>query len=91
MGRRRVLVGKRGARGAQRPQGEKRAGEGGRRRQSPFTFALKWFFLATSLGLVFTTVLGIYMAFKFNRSRVLIWGLLAGGTLIPAVLILLMI
>jgi multisubunit Na+/H+ antiporter MnhC subunit len=49
--------------------------------------ALKWFFLATSLGLVFTTALGIYMAFKYNRSRVLVWGLLLGGTAIPLALI----
>ena len=59
-------------------------------RQSGFTVALKWFFLATSLGLVFTTLLGVYMAFKFNRSRVLIWSLLLGGTAAPAALIALM-
>jgi hypothetical protein len=56
-------------------------------RESGFTLALKWFFLATSLGLVFTTALGIYMAFKYNRSRVLVWGLLLGGTAIPLALI----
>ena len=73
----------------QRQQGtERRANEG--RRTNKFTLALKWFFLATSLGLVFTTILGIYMAFKFNRSRALIWGLLFGGTAIPAALIILM-
>ncbi len=60
------------------------------RRENKFTLALKWFFLATSVGLVFTTLLGIYMAFKFNRSRALIWSLLLGGTAIPAALITLM-
>jgi hypothetical protein len=38
---------------------------------------LKWFFLAMSMGLVFTTLLGIYIAFKYNRSRTLVWGLLS--------------
>lgn len=78
-----------------RNEGSKPAqGDGPRRnegrQQSRFTLALKWFFLAASMGLVFTTALGIYMAFKFNRSPALIWGLLAGGTAIPAALVILM-
>jgi hypothetical protein len=48
---------------------------------------LKWFFLATSFGLVATTLLGIYMAFKYNRSRIIVWSLLLAGTLIPAALV----
>jgi hypothetical protein len=35
-------------------------------------------------------LLGIYMAFKFNRSRALVWGLLFGGTAFPAALVILM-
>ena len=57
------------------------------RRDSLSTLALRCFFLATSIGLVFTTLLGIYMAFKFNRSRALIWSLLCLGAAIPAALI----
>ena len=53
---------------------------------SKSTFALKWFFLAMSVGLIFTTCLGIYMAFKFNRSRS-IWTTLLLGTALPAALI----
>ena len=78
----------RGARSedARPPQGEgRRPNEG--RRESTFTFALKVFFLGTSLGLIFTTLLGIYMAFTYNRSRALIWSLLSIGTAIPAALI----
>ena len=71
------------------PQGENRRRNEGRR-ENKFTAALKWFFLASSIGLVFTTLLGIYMAFKFNRSRALIWRLLLGGTAIPTALIILM-
>jgi hypothetical protein len=69
-------------------------GENGPRREergeSKYTLALKWFFLASSLGLIFSTFLGIYMAFKFNRSRTLVWGLLFLGTAIPVALIALM-
>jgi hypothetical protein len=72
-----------------RPQREERRGNEGRR-ESKSSFALKWFFLATSIGLTLSTLLGIYMAFKFNRSRTLIWSLLFGGTAIPAALVILM-
>jgi hypothetical protein len=54
------------------------------------SLALKCFFLATAVGLVFSTLLGIYMAFKFNRSRALVWGLLLLGTAIPGALIAMM-
>lgn len=69
-----------------RPQGEgRRPNES--RQESKFTLALKVFFLGTSLGLIFTTLLGIYMAFKFNRSRALVWSLLSIDTASPAALI----
>jgi hypothetical protein len=55
--------------------------------ESQATFALKLFFLATATGLVLTTCLGVYMGFKFGRSRILIWSLLLIGTAIPAALI----
>jgi len=68
--------------------------EGGRRSEKGGslipTYLLKWFFLGTALGLVSSTLLGIYMAFKFNRSRALVWGLLFLGTAIPAALIAMM-
>ena len=67
--------------------------EGGRNEKhapSKLTLALKWFFLATAVGLVFSTLLGIYMGFKYNRSRVLVWGLLLLGTAIPVALIAMM-
>lgn len=55
-----------------------------------FTLALKCFFLAMAVGLIFSTSLGIYMAFKFNRSRALVWGMLLLGTAIPLALIAMM-
>ena len=54
------------------------------------TLALKWFFLAMAVGLISSTLLGIYMAFKFNRSRALVWGMLIAGTVIPLALIVMM-
>lgn len=71
----------------QGPQGG-RPNEG--RKSSKLTLTLKWFFLATAVGLIFSTLLGIYMAFKFNRSRTLVWGMLFLGTAIPLALIALM-
>lgn len=50
---------------------------------------LKWFFLLTAIGIIVTTALGIVMAFKSNRDRRLIWGLLASGTVLPIILLLL--
>jgi hypothetical protein len=68
--------------------------EGGRRdeRRGPnkLTLALKGFFLAMAVGLIFSTVVGIYMAFKFNRSRAMVWGLLLLGTAVPVALIAMM-
>ena len=64
---------------------------GGRRNEergpNKLTLVLKLFFLATAVGLVFSTLLGIYMAFKYNRSRAIVWGLLLLGTAIPVALI----
>ncbi len=69
--------------------------EDGRRNEerglNKLTFALKWFFLAMAVGLISSTLLGIYMAFKFNRNRSLVWGMLFLGTAIPLALIVMMI
>ena len=45
------------------PQPEGRRNE--ERSPNKLTLALKWFFLATAIGLIFSTFLGIYMAFIF--------------------------
>jgi hypothetical protein len=44
---------------------------------------LKWYFAFMAFGVMTTTLIGIYMAFKYNRDRRLIWGLLAAGVVIP--------
>jgi hypothetical protein len=48
---------------------------------------LKCFVLAMSVGLFATTLMGIYMGFRYCRNRPLVWGMLVGGTLLPIVMI----
>ena len=50
---------------------------------------LMWFFLLAAIGIITSTVLGIVMAFKYNRDRRVIWTLLAAGTLLPIVMLFL--
>jgi hypothetical protein len=69
------------------PEGLPRREERG---ENKFTLVLKLFFLAMAVGLVFSTSLGIYMAFRYNRSRALVWTLLLVGAAIPITLIALM-
>ena len=47
------------------------------------TTLLKWFVFLMSLGLVTTSLLGVYMAFQYNRDRRVIWALLVLGTVMP--------
>jgi hypothetical protein len=47
------------------------------------TLPLKCFVLIMSLGLMATTFLGIFMAFRFKGNRRIIWGMLTAGTLLP--------
>jgi hypothetical protein len=71
------------------PQPPQGGGKTQERKSNPFTLVLKCFFLAMAVGLTCSTLLGIYMAFKFNRNRTLVWGMLIMGTVIPMVLIFL--
>jgi hypothetical protein len=58
-------------------------------RGNPPSQPLKFFFLLMSLGLIFTTGLGLYMSFVFDRNKPLLIGLLVTGTLLPVVLLFL--
>jgi hypothetical protein len=42
-----------------------------------------------SVGLIVTTLLGIFMGFRYGTSRGLIWGLLIAGTLLPMAMLFL--
>ena len=51
-------------------------------------FLLKCFVLAMSVGLMATTFLGIYMAFRYDVKRRILLGMLIAGTLLPIVMML---
>jgi hypothetical protein len=48
---------------------------------------LKVFVGFMGIGLIISSLLGIYMAFKYARGPVLIWGLLIAGTALPIALL----
>jgi hypothetical protein len=55
---------------------------------SASTLALKWFFLAVSLGLVISTLIGLWMGATQIRRKGLAWTLFVVGTLVPLGLLL---
>jgi len=48
---------------------------------------MKIFFLLVALGLFTSTLTGIYMAYRFGRSKLLVTGLLLAGVVVPLVLL----
>ena len=52
-------------------------------KQGASTLALKWFFLVVSLGLITSTLIGIWMGATQIRRKGLVWTLLSVGTLVP--------
>jgi hypothetical protein len=62
---------------------QRAAHEPGRRRSLP----LQWFVVIMSVGLISSTLLGIYMAFKLNYDKRLIFGLMLLGFVIPLALL----
>ena len=58
-----------------------------RENQSRRPLPLKIFVLLMSTGLIITTLLGVYMAFKFGRDRRVVWALLFIGTVLPVALL----
>lgn len=74
-----------------RPLERSKEPRGGKEHQEiKATLVLKWFFLAMFIGLTATTLPGIYMAFEYNRSRVIVSGLLIAGFAMPMALIALL-
>ncbi|MFN2455482.1 MAG: PepSY domain-containing protein [Pyrinomonadaceae bacterium] len=49
--------------------------------------SLKWLLVLMSLGLIVSSILGIYMAHKYNRDRRIVWGLIISGTILPFALL----
>jgi len=65
------------------------AGGGGRpaeaedEKQSVSTYALKWFFTLVAVGLIVSTLIGIWMGTTQTRRKGLAWILLIVGTVVP--------
>jgi hypothetical protein len=53
------------------------------------TMALKWLFTFMAVGLVCSSLIGIWMGTTQTRSKPLAWSLLAAGTLLPILLLVL--
>ncbi len=56
---------------------------------APSVQRLKWLFLAVSLGLIVSTLLGIWMALVYSRRKIVTWLLLLAGAAAPVAIILL--
>jgi len=52
------------------------------------TEVLKWFFTAVSVGVVVTTLLGVWMGLTQSRRKLLLLALLAAGTAAPVLILL---
>lgn len=48
---------------------------------------LQWFVVLMAVGLISSSLLGVYMAFKYNYDKRLIFGLIAMGFIIPLALL----
>jgi len=44
---------------------------------------LRWFFVLASVGLIVTSILGIYMAFKYSKTHTPVYVSLALGLILP--------
>ncbi len=75
--------------GEAKPEPERRGEEAeqGAERRGPSPLPLKIFVFLMSIGLITTTLLGVYMAFKTSRDRRIAWALLVAGTLLPILLL----
>ncbi len=49
--------------------------------------SLQWFVVIMAVGLISTSLLGIYMAFKYNRDKRLVVGLMILGIVVPIALL----
>jgi hypothetical protein len=58
-------------------------GEDEDEKQSVFTYAVKWYFTLVALGLIVSSLIGIWMGTTQIRRKGLAWTLLIVGTLVP--------
>ncbi len=62
-------------------------GQAGKPKPKAVTEAVKWFFATASIGLITSTLLGLWMALAYHKRRAVMWLLLAVGAAIPALLL----
>jgi len=48
---------------------------------------MKIFFLLVAMGLFFSTLTGLYMAYRYSRNPLLVSGLLLAGVVLPLLLL----
>jgi hypothetical protein len=83
------------ASGPKHGAGQPGAGQAGAAQQQPVTLAtkqkqhlpVKIFFLVVAVGLLTSTVTGIYMSYKYERSRVAVTATLIAGVVVPLLLL----
>jgi len=51
------------------------------------TTLVKWFFVLTSIVMVVTTLMGVWMGLAYSRNRTVLWLLLLAGSAVPASLL----
>jgi hypothetical protein len=51
--------------------------------------ALKWLFLTVAIGLMTSTLLGLWMALTYSRRKVVVLALFAAGVVLPVLLVML--
>jgi hypothetical protein len=54
---------------------------------SASTEVLKWFFAITSVGIAFTTLFGLWIAFTQSRRKALLWAMLIAGAVAPVLIL----
>jgi uncharacterized membrane protein HdeD (DUF308 family) len=55
----------------------------------PSSLPLKFLVGAMGIGLIVTSLLGIWMAFKYQRKQGVVWGLIVLGIVLPVILLFL--
>jgi uncharacterized iron-regulated membrane protein len=53
---------------------------------APYHLPMKLFFVLVSIGLAFSTATGLFMAYKYNRSKLVIAVLFLAGIVVPLLL-----
>jgi hypothetical protein len=73
-----------------RPERPKAAGHDGpdhaKPPTKPSTEAMKWFAATVSVGVIFSTLFGLWMALAYSRQKLIVWILLAAGVAAPVLI-----